>query len=284
MEKKKMKPGAFFKRYIRVMAAGAVLVCIFLVAIFAPAVATHDPHEADIYKMNQLPSEEHIMGTDMFGRDIFSRIIYGSRVSLLISITVNVLAIVIGTSLGLLVGYYRWADQIIMRVLEGINALPTIVFAITLVTVLGDGLDKLIICLTVVNLPSIARLVRSQVLSIREKEFVECAKASGASSARIMFKYILPQCFSPLIIRFTNGLGSTILTQASLSFLGVGLDPRTPNWGGVINEGKNLVMVQPHQCAYAGLAIMITVLAFSILGDGVRDILDPKLRSRFIWS
>ena len=278
MEKKKMKPGAFFKRYIRVMAAGAVLVCIFLVAIFAPAVATHDPHEADIYKMNQLPSEEHIMGTDMFGRDIYSRIIYGSRVSLLISITVNVLAIVIGTSLGLLVGYYRWADQIIMRVLEGINALPTIVFAITLVTVLGDGLDKLIICLTVVNLPSIARLVRSQVLSIREKEFVECAKASGASSGRIMFKYILPQCASPLIIRFTSGLGSTILTQASLSFLGVGLDPRTPNWGGVINEGKNLVMVQPHQCAYAGLAIMITVLAFSILGDGVRDILDPKLR------
>ena len=278
MEKRKMKPGAFIRRYIRVMVAGAVLACIFFIAIFAPMVATHDPHEADIYKMNQMPSEEHIMGTDMFGRDIFSRIIYGSRVSLLISITVNVFAIVIGTCLGLLVGYYRWADQIIMRILEGINALPTIVFAITLVTVLGDGLDKLIICLTVVNLPGIARLVRSQVLSIREKEFVECAKASGAPSMRIMFKYILPQCFSPLIIRFTNGLGSTILTQASLSFLGVGLDPRTPNWGGVINEGKNLVMVQPHQCAYAGLAIMITVLAFSILGDGVRDILDPKLR------
>ena len=278
MEKRKMKTGAFIRRYIRVILAGAVLICIFLVAIFAPYVATHDPHEADIYKMKQLPSEEHIMGTDLFGRDIYSRIIYGSRVSLLISITVNVLAIVIGTCLGLLVGYYRWADQIIMRILEGINALPTIVFAITLVTVLGDGIDKLIICLTVVNLPSIARLVRSQVLSIREKEFVECAKASGASSARILFKYILPQCTSPLIIRFTSGLGSTILTQASLSFLGVGLDPRTPNWGGVINEGKNLVMVQPHQCGYAGLAIMITVLAFSILGDGVRDILDPKLR------
>ena len=278
MNKKKMKTGAFIRRYIRVMLAGAVLICIFLVAIFAPAVATHDPHEADIYKMNQLPSEEHIMGTDMFGRDIFSRIIYGSRVSLLISITVNVLAIVIGTSLGLLVGYYRWADQIIMRILEGINALPTIVFAITLVTVLGDGIDKLIICLTVVNLPSIARLVRSQVLSIREKEFVECAKASGASSGRIMFKYILPQCTSPLIIRFTSGLGRTILTQASLSFLGVGIDPRIPNWGGIINEAKNLVMIQPHQCGYAGLAIMITVLAFSILGDGVRDILDPKLR------
>ena len=278
MEKKKMKPGAFFKRYIRVMAAGAVLVCIFLVAIFAPAVATHDPHEADIYKMNQLPSEEHIMGTDMFGRDIFSRIIYGSRVSLLISITVNVLAIVIGTSLGLLVGYYRWADQIIMRILEGINALPMIVFSITLITILGPGVDKLLICLTVVNLPGIARLVRAQVLSIREKEFVECAKASGASNARIMFKYILPQCSSPLIIRFTSGLGSTILTQASLAFLGVGIDPRIPNWGGIIDEAKNLVMIQPHQCGYAGLAIMITVLAFSIFGDGLRDILDPKLR------
>lgn len=278
MEKRKMLPGAFVRRYLRVMVAGAVLACIFLIAIFAPLIATHDPMATDIYKMNQLPSEEHIMGTDIYGRDIFSRIIYGSRVSLLITIIVNVLAIVIGTCLGLLVGYYRWADKVIMRILEGINALPTILLAITLITVLGDGIDKLIICLTVVNLPGIARLVRAQVLSIKEKEHIECARASGASNLRIMFKYVLPLCTSPLIIRFTSGLGSTILTQASLSFLGVGLDPRTPNWGGIISEGRNLVMVLPHQCAYAGLAIMITVLAFSILGDGVRDILDPKLR------
>ena len=278
MEKRRMKTGAFIRRYLRVMVAGTVLLAIFAVAIFAPLIATHDPHASDIYKMNQMPSEEHIMGTDCYGRDLFSRIIYGSRVSLLISISVNVLAIIVGTCLGLLVGYYKWADKVIMRILEGIKALPTMLLAITLITVLGDGIDKLVLCLTVVNLPGIARLVRSQVLSIREKEFVECAKASGAASARILFKYILPQCTSPLIIRFTSGLGSTILTQASLSFLGVGLDPRTPNWGGVINEGKNLVMVMPHQCGYAGLAIMITVLAFSILGDGVRDILDPKLR------
>ena len=278
MEKRKMKPGAFIRRYIRVMVAGTVLACIFLMAIFAPYIATHDPMKTDMYNMNQMPNEEHIMGTDCYGRDLFSRIVYGSRMSLIISITVNVCAIVIGTCLGLLVGYFRWADQIIMRILEGIGALPTIVFAITLVTVLGPGIDKLILCLIVVNLPGIARLVRSQVLSIREKEFVECATASGASSARIMFKYILPQCTSPLIIRFANGLGSTILTQASLSFLGVGLDPRIPNWGGIINEAKNLVMIQPHQCGYAGLAIMITVLAFSIMGDGLRDILDPKLR------
>lgn len=278
MEKRRMKPGAFIRRYLRVMIAGAILASLFLIAIFAPFVATHDPMATDIYKMNQMPNEEHIMGTDCYGRDIFSRIVYGSRVSLIISISVNVLAIVIGTCLGLLVGYYKWADKVIMRVLEGINALPTMLLAITLITVLGDGIDKLIVCLTVVNLPGIARLVRAQVLSIKEKEHIECAKASGAANIRIMFKYVLPLCISPLIIRFTSGLGSTILTQASLSFLGVGLDPRTPNWGGVINEGKNLVMVQPHQCGYAGLAIMITVLAFSILGDGVRDILDPKLR------
>ena len=278
MEKRRMLPGAFVKRYLRVMLAGTVLACIFLIAIFAPLIATHDPDASDIYKMNLMPNEEHIMGTDCYGRDIFSRIIYGSRVSLLISITVNVLAIAVGTCLGLLVGYYRWADMVIMRILEGINALPTMLLAITLITVLGDGVDKLIICLTVVNLPGIARLVRAQVLSIKEKEHIECAKASGAANIRIMFKYVLPLCTSPLIIRFTSGLGTTILTQASLSFLGVGLDPRTPNWGGVINEGRAMVMVQPHQCGYAGLAIMITVLAFSILGDGVRDILDPKLR------
>ena len=278
MDKKKMKPGAFIRRYLRILVAGTVLVCIFLVAVFAPFMATHDPMEPNIFNTNKLPSEEHLLGTDTFGRDLFSRIIYGSRMTLFISVTVNVLAIIIGTCLGLLCGYYRWADTIIMRLLEGINALPTILLAIALITVMGNGIDKLIICLVIVNLPSIARLVRAQVLSIKEKEHVECAKASGAKNKRILFTYILPLCFSPLIIRFTAGLGSTILTQASLSFLGVGMDPRIPNWGGIINEGRSMIFVQPQQCTYAGIAIVITVLAFSVLGDGVRDVLDPKLR------
>ena len=278
MEKRKMKTGAFIRRYLRIILAGSVLLCIFLMAIFAPLIATHDPYETNIYNMNQMPDEEHIMGTDLYGRDIFSRIVYGSRISLLISISVNVLAIIVGTVLGLIIGYYPLADKIIMRILEGLNALPTILLALTLITVMGNGVDKLIICLMVVNLPGIARLVRAQVLSIKEKEHVECARATGATNIRIMFKYVLPLCISPLIIRFTSGLGSTILTQASLSFLGVGLDPRIPNWGGIINEGRNMIMVQPHQCSYAGIAIMITVLAFSIFGDGVRDALDPKLR------
>jgi len=278
MEKRKLKPGAFVRRYIRLIVSGSVLVCIFLIAIFAPFIATHDPYEVNTYNMHQMPDEEHIMGTDLYGRDIFSRIIYGTRISLIITIVVNVLAIVISTILGLIVGYYKWADRIIMRILEGVNSMPTVLLALTLITVMGNGVDKLLIALVVVNLPGIARLVRAQVLSLKEKEHVECARASGASNFRIMFKYVLPLCISPLIIRFTAGLGSTILTTATFAFLGVGIDPMIPNWGGIINEGKHMLMVQPHQCGYAGLAIMITVLAFSIFGDGVRDALDPKLR------
>jgi peptide/nickel transport system permease protein len=199
-------------------------------------------------------------------------------VSLSITLTVTTLSIIIGTVLGLICGYYKWADRILMRLLEGFNALPGILLSITLITILGNGVDKLIIAMVIVRLPSIARLVRQQVLSLKEKEFVECARACGASDTRIIFKHILPQCTSPLIIRFTSGLGGAILSQASLAFLGVGMDPRIPNWGGIINEGRAMVMAMPYQCAYAGVAIMITTLAFSIMGDGVRDILDPKLR------
>lgn len=278
MNKKKMKTGAFIRRYLRVMIAGTVLVLIALVAIFAPQIATHDPGELNIRGMNQPPSEEHLFGTDCYGRDIFSRVIYGTRVSLIISLSVTTLSIVIGTCLGLLVGYYKWADRIIMRFLEGFSAMPGILLSITIITVMGNGVGKLIFAMVIVRLTGITRLVRQQVLSIKEKEHVECAKASGASNLRIMFKYILPLCSSPLIIRFTSGLGGAILSQASLAFLGVGIDPRTPSWGGVINEGRSLIMLYPYQCLYAGIAIMITTLAFSILGDGLRDILDPKLR------
>jgi len=278
MEKRKMKPGAFIRRYLRVIVAGAVLICIFLVAIFAPQIATHDPGELNIRGMNQPPSDEHLFGTDMYGRDIFSRVIYGTRVSLIISLAVTTLSIIIGTILGLLVGYYKWADRTIMRFLEGFSAMPGILLSITIITVLGNGVGKLIFAMVIVRLTGITRLVRQQVLSIKEKEHVECAKASGASSARIMFKYILPLCSSPLIIRFTSGLGGAILSQASLAFLGVGIDPRVPSWGGIINEGRAMVMAYPYQCLFPGLAIMITTLAFSIFGDGVRDILDPRLR------
>ena len=278
MEKKRMKTGAFLRRYGRIIVSGVVLFLIALVAIFAPLIADHDPNLLDVRSANIKPCEEFKFGTDTFGRDIFSRVVYGTRVSLGISIAVNALAIIIGSFLGLLCGFYKAWDHILMRILEGLATLPTVLIAIVMVTILGPGVGKLITVLVLVNLPGIARLVRQRVMSIKETEFVESAKASGATDMRLMIKYILPQTLSPLIIRFTNGLGATVLTQASMSFLGVGLDPRIPTWGGIVNEGRLLVMVYPYQVVYAGVAIAITVFAFAILGDGVRDVLDPTLR------
>lgn len=278
MEKKRMKTGAFLRRYGRIIVSGFVLFLIALVAIFAPLIADHDPNLLDVRSANIKPCEEFKFGTDTFGRDIFSRVVYGTRVSLGISIAVNALAIIIGSFLGLLCGFYKAWDHILMRILEGLATLPTVLIAIVMVTILGPGVGKLITVLVLVNLPGIARLVRQRVMSIKETEFVESAKASGATDMRLMIKYILPQTLSPLIIRFTNGLGATVLTQASMSFLGVGLDPRIPTWGGIVNEGRLLVMVYPYQVVYAGVAIAITVFAFAILGDGVRDVLDPTLR------
>lgn len=273
-----MLPAVFIRRYIRIIVSSLILLAIVLIAIFAENIATHDPYAINMFNTKQPPNDIHIMGTDVFGRDIFSRVIYGTRISLFITILVNSIAIALGTVIGLFAGYYRTFDKIAMRIMEGISALPMLLLAIILVSVLGNGTGKIIACLTIVNLPGISRLVRSLTLSIKEKEHVESAKAIGASDIRIIFKYILPLCVSPLIIRFTQGLAATILTQASLSFLGIGLDPTIPSWGGIISEGKTMVMVYPYMCAYPGFAIIITVMAFAILGDGLRDVLDPKLR------
>ena len=279
MEKKRMKTGAFIRRYFRVMVGGLIIMIMVLISVFAPMIATHDPNEVSVYDLNISPNEEHLFGTDTLGRDIFSRVVYGGRVSLIVSVTVNVLAIIIGSAIGLVCGYYKALDRVLMRLMEGLATLPTILLAIVMVTILGPGTGKLIAVLTIVNLPGIARITRQQVLSIKEKEHVESARASGSSDLRIMFKSILPLCSSQLIIRFTSGLASTCLSQASLSFLGVGLDPRIPTWGGIVNEGSSMIMVHPYQCLYAGIALSVTVLGFCILGDGVRDVLDPKLRS-----
>ena len=270
MEQRRMKPGAFLRRYGRILIAGTVLLIISFIAIFAPIISTHDPMSVDVRQAKTPPNKEHLMGTDIYGRDIFSRVVYGARVSLIVSLSVNFVAIIIGTIIGLMAGYFRKVDRIVMRIMEGLNALPSILIAIVLVSVLGRGIDKLIITLAVVNLPSIARLVRSQVLSIKEKEFVESALAMGASTRKIIFGYILPLCTSPLIIRFTSGLASTLLTEASLSFLGVGLDPGIPSWGGIISEGKTVLMVHPYISAYPGFAIIITVLAFPGVAPGGR--------------
>lgn len=274
----KKKTKKVLKKYGRIIIGGLLLFIIICVAVFARHIATHDPYRMDYYNLKAMPNETNIMGTDSFGRDIFSRLVYGTRISLIVGFAVSVISIVFGIILGLLAGYYTRFDKIIMRVLEGFSAMPQMLLALVFVAVLGSGIWNIIMAISIVSTPNVARLVRSQVLSIKESEHVESAVAMGASDLRIIFKYVLPLCVSPLIIRFTATMASAILTETSLSFLGVGVPPETPSWGGLLNNAKDYVSIYPHMAIYPGLAIVITVFAVSIMGDGLRDVLDPKLR------
>lgn len=277
-KKSRRKPKAFIKRYGRVIIGGVIIGFMVLVAIFAPLIATHDPYEINLTLANSVPGSDHIFGTDSFGRDLFSRVVYGARVTLLISIAVQILVVAISAVCGLLAGYFKTADMIIMRIMEALNALPQILLALVIASVLGEGIGNLMISLVVCALPTPTKMVRTLVLSLRQREFVESEKAMGAGNMRTMFLHILPHCSSYLLIRFSSGLASTVLTLASLAYLGVGLNPTIPNWGGIISDGQALLILFPHLVLSPGLAICITVFGFCMLGDGLRDILDPKYK------
>lgn len=277
-KKDRMKTGVFLRRYGRIIIGALVLFALVVVALIAPLITEHDPILTNPYDAKQYPSDAHPMGTDEFGRDIFARVVYGTRISLLVGVGAAGISTLFGIMLGLLMGYYKRIDSFLMRILEGISAFPEMMLAMTLAAVLGSGVDKVIFAIAAVSTPSVARIVRSQVLSIKESEHVESARAMGASDFRIIFKYILPLCMSPLIIRFTSSMASAILTEASLSFLGVGVSPTIATWGGVLNAARTYVIAYPFMAIYPGIAIIITVLSISIMGDGLRDVLDPKLK------
>ncbi len=268
----------FLKKNGRVLIGGFIIGLLFLTALFAPLIATHDPLQTDYTAMMQLPSKEHILGTDMNGRDLFSRLIYGTRMSLIIAIGVNFFAVVGGSIIGILCGYFKRADAILMRVMEGVHALPQILLSLVIASVLGRGTGKMMISLIIVALPGVCRMTRSQVLSIKQKEFIEVEKTMGASTPRILFRHILPSVSHYLIIRFTTGLAGSILSASSLSYLGVGFDPSIPNWGAMIADGQKLMMIRPHLMLYPGIAIAITVFAFNLFGEGLREKLDPRLK------
>jgi len=276
--KPRRKPAAFMRRYGRVMVGGGIVGVIILIAVFAPLLSPYDPGQVDMTSAKALPSALHPFGTDVYGRDLMSRVFYGARVTLIIAVGVQVFTVLIGSTCGLLCGYYRRVDIILMRIMEGVNAIPQILLALVIASVLGAGPVKLMISLVVSGLPNITRTVRSLVLSLRQKEFVESEKAMGANDLRTIFLHILPHCYSYLIIRLNTGLASTILSLTSLSYLGVGLDPTIPNWGAIIADGQSLMLLYLHLILSPGLAICITVFGFCMLGDGLRDILDPKLR------
>ena len=259
------------------MIGGGILFLLLFVALCAPVLAPHDPMEQNLYARLEPPSLEHPLGTDDFGRDILSRMIYGSRISLRIGGASITAALLVGTLLGLWAGYWGgWTDTLIMRCMDLLLAFPSILLAIAIVAVAGPGIDNAIMAVSVVLIPQFARLVRSSVLTVRETAYVEAARALGAGQMRILFVGILPNCMAPIIVQTTLGLGTAILDAAGLSFLGLGAQPPMPEWGAMLAGGRELLFEAPWVMTFPGLAIFIVVLAINLFGDGLRDALDPK--------
>ncbi len=256
---------------------GGILCMLLLMALLAPVLAPYDPLAQDLYQRLQPPSTDHWFGTDDFGRDILSRIVYGSRISLRIGLIAISLALTGGTLFGLVAGYRGgMVDMLIMRSMDLMLAFPSILLAIAIVAVIGPGIENAILAVSIVLVPQFARLVRSSVLTVREATYVEAARALGATESRLLFYSILPNCTAPLIVQTTLGMGTAILDAAGLSFLGLGAQPPVPEWGAMLSGGRELLLRAPWVMTFPGLAIFAVVLGLNLFGDGLRDALDPK--------
>lgn len=261
---------------------GSILVVLVLFVTFgAPLLAPQDPLKMNMVIRLQPPSAAHWLGTDNFGRDLWSRIAYGARVSLGTALMVVVLSVGIGVTLGLISGYYGGLlDTVIMRVVDIFLAFPVILLAIALVAVLGPSGRNVMVALGLVYWTQYARVVRSSVLAVKEEEYVAAASAIGAGNGRIIYRHVLPNVLAPVIVLATLGMGNAIVAESTLSFLGLGAQPPTPTWGYTLAFGMKFLGEAPHMSTYPGLAIMISVLGFNLLGDGLRDLLDPRLKNR----
>jgi peptide/nickel transport system permease protein len=270
------------KRLLRNFAftSGLLLtVTLLLIALLAPLVAPKDPNVQDTARRLEPPSREHILGLDDLGRDVFSRIVYGARVSLRVGFSVVLIASIIGVTLGAIAGYFGGiADVLIMRLCDILLAFPGILLAIALVAVLGPSLNNVILALATIGWVGYARLVRGQVLKVREMEYVTAAKALGARSPRVIALHVLPNVINPVIVMATLGLAGSILAEAALSFLGLGVQPPTPSWGAMLTAGRRYLGLANHLAIYPGIAIMLAVMGLNFLGDGLIDALDPKYR------
>jgi peptide/nickel transport system permease protein len=269
----------------RLTIAGLIIVTILVfVALFAPWIAPYDVGTTDLAIRYLAPSSNHWFGTDSTGRDIFSRVVFGARISLQVGIIVVLVSAFIGTILGAIAGYYGgWVDRVVSGyVFNVFLAFPGLLLAIAMVAFLGAGLNKLILALCIIGWVGYARLIRGQVLKVREYDFVQAARALGANDARILLVHILPNAIQPLIVQASLGMAGAVLSEASLSFLGLGVPPPAPSWGVMIEEARDLSTLQaaPHALIFPGVAIALTVLAFNFIGDGLREYLDPKQRAR----
>lgn len=261
------------------LAGAVVLLILIITAIFANFIAPFPFDKQSLEEILLPPSSIHWFGTDAYGRDIFSRIIYGSRISLEVGLVAVTFSATIGGLIGALAGYYRgMVDNIFMRFMDILLAIPSILLAIAIVNVLGPGLTNVMIAVGIASIPSYARIVRAAVLSIRDQEFIEAAKAIGEKDLSIIFRNILPNCMAPIIVQTTLGVASAILSAAGLSFLGLGLQPPTPEWGAMLSEGRQYIFNAYWATTFPGLAIVLVVLSLNVFGDGLRDALDPRLK------
>jgi peptide/nickel transport system permease protein len=268
----------FFSRGLVIFGMVVIILLVFM-AIAAPLLAPYPPNTPDLNSVLQGPSSAHLLGTDALGRDTLSRILYGTRTSLQIGLIVVSLACVTGISIGLVAGYYGgWTHSIIMRIIDAFMAFPMILLALVIAALLGNGMKNVIIALSVALMPGYARMMCGQVLSVKENDYVTAGRSIGSSNLRIMLRHVFPNCLSPLIVMITMMLGSVILAEAGLSFLGIGITPPTAAWGSMISDGQEYLLDLPILSFAPGLTLMLAVFAFNMVGDGLRDALDPSLR------
>jgi peptide/nickel transport system permease protein len=275
-----VKLPALYKRYPFAVIGAATLLLMTFIAIFAPLLATVDPQAVAPLNRLKPPSWEYWFGTDALGRDVYSRVMYGSRVSLTVGISVALLSTVIGLAIGLITGFVRWLDAIVMRIMDGLMSIPSILLAIALMALTKASIENVIIAITLAEVPRVVRLVRSLVLGLREQPYVEAAAASGTPLVKTLLRHILPNIAAPLLVQATYICASAMITEAILSFIGAGTPPNIPSWGNIMAESRSLFQIAGYLILFPSIFLSATVLAVNYLGDGLRDALDPRLSRR----
>ena len=270
----------FVRRHPKIVIGGTILLIMALIAILAPYLATVDPQKVSPARRMRWPQEAYWFGTDMMGRDVWSRTLYGTRVSLIVGLGVAALATAGGLALGLITGFIRWADAILMRIMDGLMSIPAVLLAIALMAITKPSIENVIIAIAIAELPRVTRLVRGVVLSLREQPFVEAATATGTGLAMTMIRHILPNTVAPLLVQGTYVCASAMITEAILSFIGAGTPPIIPSWGNIMSEARSIFQVGWYIVVFPSIFLSITVLSVNLLGDGMRDALDPRLARR----
>lgn len=257
------------------MTGFVIMILVMILALFAPVLAPMGPYDVDVKNRLSAPSLTHLFGTDNYGRDLFARVLYGARISLGVGAGASLIAAIVGVIVGLYAAYYKWMDNLLMRICDGLKAIPSTLLAIALMAVLGSSMTNVIISLAIVHIPDIARVVRAEAILIKEQTYVEAMKSLGASSKRIIWSHIAPNVISPVIVQISFIFATAIISEAALSFLGVGIPVPTPSWGNILSDGKTYIYNSWWMVVFPGISMALTVLGLNLFGDGIRDVLDP---------